>query len=788
MGRKMDLSSDYATAELLRTERSLANELLTSTAHSLIQSPLNAVVQIVDRATGSNILPSVQILEAPDPQEFSPTKSHWYAQQFGNALGMTAHFCLINKLAPGKGLQAGEQLALGNGSRIVGRAAALGGLYSAACVPTAETEKDFWTARGRAGVTGALAFATLTASSMSWRAAADSISSSSARNLLKHEAVAGALSGIPAGLVSADSHSLLQGKGFATSAQRIESMYGFAVVGGGLGLVHATENRLGKNKMPARATDPKSEVFGSPDRALNLPEIVQDARKPTGTVADRLGESVDQAQQALRQPEIASLVRKSQEASRQVLRTAGLEKSAGSYAEAIEKLMPEPDYTTKGPEEAVVKAFDVLERTLGGNHPDVLATIDALVAKHHLTGSAYSRHMLPVLETLVRARTSQFGANSAEAANAEIMLGRHHEYSGNWTEAIDTMGRAADIRARVFGPESVERAQVLGWKGGIQDYVGRHAEAEPLLREALDIYEQHGVADSNADAAAVMASLSDAMFRTNQRAAGEAMAWRTIDSAGRLPDVQATLNKAMRVLADIHLFEGKVQDAVTLYNRANKYADTRLRTFTSAARERSHLTGEQSVWNELEPGYNPYLDAFDQINSSPVWSVRQPRLVLTDKYSWSVPNEAALNKIASFGPVVEVGAGTGYWSALLRLRGVDVVAYDAHPIESGTSSFHPRAEQSWTNIAQGSETSAARHGDRTLFLSWPPGGEPMAANTLSSFTGKRLAYVGEGRGGVTGDARFHDLLDTQWSLVDTVEIPQWKGRSDALHIYERNPN
>jgi hypothetical protein len=29
--------------------------------------------------------------------------------------------------------------------------------------------------------------------------------------------------------------------------------------------------------------------------------------------------------------------------------------------------------------------------------------------------------------------------------------------------------------------------------------------------------------------------------------------------------------------------------------------------------------------------------------------------------------------------VVEVGAGTGYWAALLRARGVDVVAYDVRP-------------------------------------------------------------------------------------------------------------
>lgn len=32
-------------------------------------------------------------------------------------------------------------------------------------------------------------------------------------------------------------------------------------------------------------------------------------------------------------------------------------------------------------------------------------------------------------------------------------------------------------------------------------------------------------------------------------------------------------------------------------------------------------------------------------------------------------------------PVVEMGAGTGYWAALLQQRGVDVVALDRHPPE-----------------------------------------------------------------------------------------------------------
>ena len=52
---------------------------------------------------------------------------------------------------------------------------------------------------------------------------------------------------------------------------------------------------------------------------------------------------------------------------------------------------------------------------------------------------------------------------------------------------------------------------------------------------------------------------------------------------------------------------------------------------------------------------------------------------LTRSVGFGVPNEAALALVAKYGPLVEVGAGTGYWAALLRARGVDVDAYDVQP-------------------------------------------------------------------------------------------------------------
>jgi hypothetical protein len=57
------------------------------------------------------------------------------------------------------------------------------------------------------------------------------------------------------------------------------------------------------------------------------------------------------------------------------------------------------------------------------------------------------------------------------------------------------------------------------------------------------------------------------------------------------------------------------------------------------------------------------------------------RMEYVARYAFGVPTEEALAAIAAVSPrgVVEIGAGSGYWAALLRDRGVRVEAYDIAP-------------------------------------------------------------------------------------------------------------
>ena len=45
-------------------------------------------------------------------------------------------------------------------------------------------------------------------------------------------------------------------------------------------------------------------------------------------------------------------------------------------------------------------------------------------------------------------------------------------------------------------------------------------------------------------------------------------------------------------------------------------------------------------------------------------------------FAFGVPSEEICEAIAAHTPIVELGAGTGYWAAMLARRGADVPAFD----------------------------------------------------------------------------------------------------------------
>jgi hypothetical protein len=165
------------------------------------------------------------------------------------------------------------------------------------------------------------------------------------------------------------------------------------------------------------------------------------------------------------------------------------------------------------------------------------------------------------------------------------------------------------------------------------------------------------------------------------------------------------------------------------------------------------------------------------------WTKREH---LCDKYSWAVPNEAALKAIAKHAPIVEIGAGRGYWAKLLQDRGVDIIPYDINPPSLGNNSYHRGFHKlTWTEVFSGNAKKAALHNDRTLFLCWPPYDTSCAFDALNNYTGKKVIFVGEEQGGCTGDNKFFSLLSKNFKMTKQISIPQWFGIHDSLMIFKR---
>jgi hypothetical protein len=155
------------------------------------------------------------------------------------------------------------------------------------------------------------------------------------------------------------------------------------------------------------------------------------------------------------------------------------------------------------------------------------------------------------------------------------------------------------------------------------------------------------------------------------------------------------------------------------------------------------------------------------------------RQALVAKYAWAVPSDAAIELLLRYSPLVEMGAGTGYWAGLIRSAGGDVIAYDRYPPPDPRNRWHA-GHPTWSEVQPGGVKRLRLHPDRTLFLCWPPDDEPMGIESVTAYPGRTVVFAGE-----TGaDIDLARQLD-RWDVVETLDLPQWEGIRDRLFVLRR---
>eukprot|EP00984_Skeletonema_dohrnii_P020705 scaffold10157_cov142-Skeletonema_dohrnii-CCMP3373.AAC.15 len=191
-------------------------------------------------------------------------------------------------------------------------------------------------------------------------------------------------------------------------------------------------------------------------------------------------------------------------------------------------------------------------------------------------------------------------------------------------------------------------------------------------------------------------------------------------------------------------------------------------------------------------------------------------------FSYAIPDDETVKEIVSHAPrIVEMGAGTGYWSAMLNRNGADVIAFDAHPgteqenVYVGKQMYYPVQEGIDSTVFVESNPDIV---DRALLLVWPNNpddldnphvrleGESMlppiwdidCLQRYYDLGGQTVIYVGEREEkiplvsdatgpdcGFCGSRKFQQFLWDNFDLKSVIECPKWWMKEDDVTVWKR---
>lgn len=155
-------------------------------------------------------------------------------------------------------------------------------------------------------------------------------------------------------------------------------------------------------------------------------------------------------------------------------------------------------------------------------------------------------------------------------------------------------------------------------------------------------------------------------------------------------------------------------------------------------------------------------------------------------FSFSFPSENIINEIKDFvgkNKVLEIGAGRGLHSKLLKDKGVNIISTNKHNWKGY-----------FTNVEQIDYKKALKkYPTNYLLLIWPPyelsDDKNFSDDILKIYRGKYLIYIGEDSDGATGSNKFHLILKSNWNLIKEVSIENnFVDSIDKLFIYEKIKN
>ena len=207
-----------------------------------------------------------------------------------------------------------------------------------------------------------------------------------------------------------------------------------------------------------------------------------------------------------------------------------------------------------------------------------------------------------------------------------------------------------------------------------------------------------------------------------------------------------------------------------------------------------NLAAHAVLWTRGEPV--PSLTEFDiydheraglhSYEAKYFLAVEAARTNFIQQFSFAVPCSEVLDSLASLEPILEVGAGTGFWAHLMRMRGIDVWATDGE--DESTRNTHSQVVAGFgINERLDGQVAVESYPGLNVFMCWPPYWTDWPERTLLAMErGMYLAVICD-RAGVAGSAQFHGILETQFEEQVHLRVhqPNWPRIWDSFSVWRK---
>jgi len=180
----------------------------------------------------------------------------------------------------------------------------------------------------------------------------------------------------------------------------------------------------------------------------------------------------------------------------------------------------------------------------------------------------------------------------------------------------------------------------------------------------------------------------------------------------------------------------------------------------------SSYESDNFIEDEIQDLYNHCMEP----GIEPIECIRKN--FVASKWCCAVPSPEVLRLIATYSPLIEVGAGSGYWADQLHRLGANIIALD-NGLDYKPKYFDVNLDLNFD-----------LYSERTLLLIWPSDGLNWAYDLLAKLKWNKIIYIGEWRNGHMATSDFFDKIESDFSIHNVIQMHRYPGWKDSCYIFE----